>query len=60
MRLGQLFGIRIALWTMATVGTSIFIDDVALSKARQAAIIVKGPSKIFLPGWTFRQRSFIH
>lgn len=57
--LGQLFGTRLAPWTMATVGTSIFIDDIALSKMRQVVTIAKGPSKISLPGWTSSVNVFL-
>ena len=53
MRLGQLFGTRLALWTMAIVGTPVFpLNDVASSKTYQVATIVRGPSKTFLLGWT--------
>jgi hypothetical protein len=57
--LGQLFGTRLALWTMATVGTSIVIDDIALSKMRQVVTIAKGPSEISLLGWTSSVNVFL-
>ena len=57
--LGQPFGTHLALWTMVTVGGSIFIDDIALSEMRQVVTIAKGPSKIFPPGWTSTVNVFL-
>ena len=59
MRLGQLFGARLAPWIMVTVGTSIFIDYIALSKMRQVVTIAKGLFKISLPGWTSSVNVFL-